>query len=109
MPDSTLALQVFGHSADKTYVELRREPRLEANTPVTVTVLGMLGDPVTLGLVLDISGSGLRICLPSPLPCGAAVTVESDTVLVRADVCRCVEEGAGYTIGLELTEVQARS
>lgn len=83
--------------------ETRRERRLAANTAVTITVLGILGEPKAVGTVLDMSGSGLRLRLPLPIPCGAPVKVEADDMLMLGEVVRCEPLGQSYSIGLSLS------
>jgi hypothetical protein len=83
--------------------ETRREQRLPANTPVTVTVLGILGEPKAIGTVLDMSGSGLRLELSLPLPCGAPVKLETNDVLMLGEVVRCEPLGQSYSVGLSLS------
>lgn len=90
-------------------MDKRRESRLNANTPVTVTLQGMLGDPQMSGNVLDMAGSGLRVRTDLPLPSGARVKVETAETLMIGEVVRCEPLGAGYALGLALSEVRARS
>ena len=90
-------------------IEQRREQRLAADTPVIVTVRGILGDPVISGRVVDMSGSGIQMSLPSPIPCGVRVEVESSGLLMLGEVSRCEPVAQGYKVGLALSEVRARS
>ena len=87
----------------------RRESRLVANTPVMVTLQGMLGDPQMSGNVLDMAGSGLRVRTGLPVPSGARVRVETTETLMLGEVVRCEPLGEGYALGLALSEVRARS
>jgi hypothetical protein len=86
----------------------RRESRLEANTPVTVKVLKILGEPAVPCNVIDMSGSGLRVTSPNPIPCGAEVKVESNEAAIYAEVCRCEEQDGTYSIGLIISELRPR-
>jgi len=54
-------------------------------------------------LVLDMSGSGLRVEVPLPLPCGASVRVETTDLLMLGEVCRCQPRGDAYEVGMMLT------
>jgi hypothetical protein len=83
--------------------ESRREQRLPADTPVTITVLGILGEPKAVGTVLDMSGSGLRVKLPLPIPCGAPVKLETNDMLMLGEVVRCEALGQFYSVGLALS------
>lgn len=83
--------------------ERRREQRLLANTAVTITILGILGEPKAVGTVLDMSGSGLRLKLPLPIPCGAPVKLETDDMLMLGEVVRCEPLDQSYAVGLSLS------
>ncbi|MGA3190340.1 MAG: PilZ domain-containing protein [Bryobacteraceae bacterium] len=87
---------------DELSVERRKESRLKANQPVTVTAMGMIGIPPTLGQVLDRSGSGLRLRTPNPMPCGSPVKVESGRLVMLAEVCRCESDGDSFIVGLTM-------
>jgi len=69
-----------------------------------VTAMGLMKMPPVSGRVLDISGSGLRLRTPNPVPCGAPVKVESQHMTMLAEVCRCQFDGDGYIVGLTLFE-----
>jgi hypothetical protein len=90
-------------------MEHRRESRLTANTPVMVTLQGMLGDPQMSGDVLDMAGSGLRVRTAMPVPSGARVKIETDQTMMIGEVVRCEPLGGGYALGLALSEIRARS
>ena len=49
---------------------------------------------------LDISGSGLRVWMPNPIPCGSPVKVESKQMVMVGEVGRCQADGEGYVVGL---------
>jgi len=84
----------------------RRESRLAASTPVKLTLLKILGEPAVSGHVIDMSGSGLRVSVPSPIPCGAQVRVDGQEIVIFGEVCRCEEHEDGYTVGLMLSELR---
>lgn len=65
-----------------------------------MTAMGLTAMPPTSGRVLDMSGSGLRVRTPNPVPCGAPVKVESEHLVMLAEVCRCQFDGEGYVVGL---------
>jgi hypothetical protein len=58
--------------------------------------------PPMSGSVVDMAGSGLRLWLPKPLPCGSPVKVESQQAVIVGEVARCEESGDGYNVGLTL-------
>lgn len=90
-------------------MEQRRERRLSVNTPVMVTLQGMLGDPQMSGNVLDMAGSGLRVRTAMPVPSGARVRVETAETTMLGEVVRCEPLGSEYALGLALSEVRART
>jgi hypothetical protein len=51
---------------------------------------------------MDMSGSGLRLWVPNPLPCGSSVKVESARMVMMCEVVRCEENRDGFVIGLKL-------
>jgi hypothetical protein len=95
--------QPTSHSSDQ-----RRESRLPADTPVHLTVLKVLGEPSCSGHVIDMSGSGLRVSVPLPVPCGAQVKVESHETVIFGEVCDCAENDGLYSIGLMVSELRPR-
>jgi hypothetical protein len=84
----------------------RSESRLAADTPVMLTVLKILGEPTCTGHVVDMSGSGLKMNVPLPIPCGAQVKVEVPGMVIFGEVCRCEEHEGAYDIGMMLTELR---
>jgi len=52
--------------------------------------------------VLDISGNGMRLRVPTAIPCGAGIKIDSKNALVLAEVGRCVREGDSHTIAVTL-------
>jgi hypothetical protein len=85
-------------------MELRREPRLKANQPVTVSSMGLMKMPPVVGHTLDMSGSGLRLRLPNPIPCGSPVKVEAEHMVMLGEVRRCQFEGSCYTVSLMMLQ-----
>ncbi len=96
-------------SADKLTVERRKESRLKANQSVTVTALGLLAAPPMSGSVVDMSGSGLQIRVPYPVPLGSPVKVEAPHVVMVGEVNRCDEQAEdqepGYVAALTLSHI----
>lgn len=84
-------------------VDRRKEPRFQPNLPVTVTVLGYPPGPTLKGRVMDVSGSGIRLSVPLPVALGAPVKVEANETLSLGEVCRCLPDGDGYELGLQLS------
>jgi hypothetical protein len=85
-------------------MERRIEPRLKANQPVIVSSFGLMQMPPSVGCTLDMSGSGLRLRLPNPIPCGSPVKVESEHMVMLGEVSRCQFEGGCYTVSLMMLQ-----
>jgi hypothetical protein len=86
-------------------VERRRESRFEANKPVLVTTLGLLGMPPVTGRAIDMSGSGLRVLVPNPMPLGSTVKVETDHLVMKGEVRRCEDGPKGFVVGVHLSDI----
>ncbi len=96
----TIIATVF---AEEEPVERRKEYRLKTNRPVTLTVLGAIGQPVMEGYFLDLSGSGLSLRLPLPAPCGAAVKIDAQDMLMLGEITRCTPVEGAYVVGIQLS------
>ena len=72
--------------------------------------------------ILDISGSGMRIRLARPLPCGSLVEIDAGDTISLGEVCRCIQEdreegaasndaesskGASYSLGIQIKHTLA--
>lgn len=57
---------------------------------------------------MDMSGSGLRLKMPHPIPCGAPVRVETGEMLMLAEVVRCEPAGLTHTVALSVSELQVK-
>jgi hypothetical protein len=88
-------------------MEHRKEPRLKANQSVMVTPIGMIAMPPLSGRVLDMSGSGLRLVLPNPVPCGSSIKVETEHMVMVGEVCRCEMDNRVYVVGLMVLHIAA--
>jgi len=93
--------------ADKARVERRKELRLKARQPVTLTVLGAQASYLIEGCVLDMSGSGLQLRVPMPVACGTPVKIDGKNTLMLGEVCRCEPEEGAYTVGVQLSQTLA--
>ncbi|HVO96499.1 MAG TPA: PilZ domain-containing protein [Bryobacteraceae bacterium] len=90
-------------------MERRTESRLKANQSVIVTALGLLGAPPMFGHVVDMSGSGLQVRLPNPVPLGSHVKVETPHIVMMGEVNRCdehpQEDDFAYVAGLTVFHI----
>jgi PilZ domain-containing protein len=95
-------------------VERRRESRLNVNKAVKLKVLDRMAGP-SLGRaidaeVVDVSGSGMRLRMKVPVPCGAPVEVDDQHLTLLGEICRCVQDPDGsYTVGLRVIEMLVSS
>lgn len=95
----------IGPSADtksENDMERRKKARLSANAPVTVTVLAADKTPPVSGRVLDMSGCGLLLSVPRPIPLGTPVKVEGNDILLLGEASRSQQSSDGYHVALEL-------
>jgi hypothetical protein len=83
-------------------MERRKEPRVEINQDVTVTVLGDPDWSPFRATAMDMSGGGMRILSPRQVPYQAAVKVQAGDLLLLGEVIRVQEGEGGYTLGLKL-------
>jgi hypothetical protein len=97
--------------SDHSLVEHRRESRLKISKNVIVKVASLLGVPDAgkpiFGVVLDMSGSGIRVELSLPVPVGAEVEIADNRTLILGEILRCDPEGAGYIAAVKVAEVTA--
>ena len=69
-------------------MERRNEPRIKINQEVTITVLGQPDSLPFQAVAVEMSGRGMRLVSPRPLPYQAAVTVEKGDLLLLGEVIR---------------------
>ena len=95
-------------------MERRKELRLKVSKAVKLKVLDRMAGP-SLGRsmdaeVVDVSGSGMRLHMRVPVPCGAPVEVADRHLTLLGEICRCVREQDGtYTVGLRVFETMVAS
>jgi hypothetical protein len=85
-------------------MEQRREPRFEADQPVTVRVL-KTPERQQVARVVNASGRGLALEITSPVEPGTALQIELEDALVLGEAVYCRNGKAPYLIGVELDQV----
>ena len=85
-------------------MERRREPRFLLNQPARVTVLRG-ARPVLEARILNVSGRGMRIALPSPVPVGAPLKIEIGDALILAEVAYTTQNAGSIQAGLKIDQV----
>jgi hypothetical protein len=99
---------VFRFSSDIWVVDHRREPRLKINKAVTLSVVSLMGEPSVGTLmnarVLDTSGSGMRLEVALPVPCGAEVVIEDQRMRILGETMRCDPKSDGYIVAVRVSE-----
>ena len=101
-------------STQKTYQEKRNFIRMKVETPASVSVSS--GDEVLAGICKDLSGGGMLIELPKPLPLDSTVEVEiasshghAPILKAKARVTRSEAQPADdqqpCVVGMEIVEV----
>ena len=91
-------------SADKIGVDRRREVRILADDPVTLTILAEPGVRIVAATAVDLSGRGMRVRAPIAVEIGSAVKAETRDTLYLGEVCHCAWDGDAYAIGLDLDQ-----
>lgn len=84
-------------------VERRKEPRVEINEPVTVTVLGEPDSPPFVAKAIEMSGSGMRFLSPRPVKYQATVKVQTRDLLLLGEVIRIEGSPLGHVVALKLS------
>lgn len=85
-------------------MDQRREPRFEANQPITVKLLGKDARTES-ATVRNASSRGLAITLPHPIAPCTALQIEFDDGFVLGEAVYCRGESDGYLVGVELDQV----
>ena len=98
----------FRFLSDIRGVEHRRESRLKINKAVTLSVVNLMGEPSAGTLmnarVLDMSGSGMRLEVALPVPCGAEVVIEDQRMRILGETMRCDPKSDGYIVAIRVSE-----
>ncbi len=85
-------------------MERRSEPRFQLNQPARVTVLRD-ARPVLEGRLLNVSGRGMRIALPSPVPVGTPLKIEIGDALILAEVAYTTQDAGSLQAGLKIDQI----
>jgi PilZ domain len=83
-------------------MERRKDPRIELDQEVTVTVLSEPERPPFRAVAVEVSGGGMRIVSSSPVPYQATVKIEAGDFLLLAEVIRVEVSDDGTILGLKL-------
>jgi hypothetical protein len=83
-------------------VERRNEVRVPVDTLVSVTVLEPPSQAPFRGVLVDIAGKSLSVDLAFPIPSGTPVKLETDDLLLLAEVLRCQPHGEFHRLALTL-------
>lgn len=84
-------------------MELRSDPRIEANQPVIVSVIGE-AEARCSGRVTTVCGGGMGVMVDRAIPMGEAIQVTLPGNLLLGEVRHCRAEGDGFQMGLELIQ-----
>ena len=83
-------------------MERRKEARFNIEFPALLTVLG-IGNPFACAVtVRDISNRGMRLHSPASVSPGNPIRLDARELLMLGEVCRCVPEGDGFCLGLQI-------
>jgi hypothetical protein len=85
-------------------MELRREPRFEADQDVEITLLGTQESTFT-ARVVNASGRGLALEIDEPVPAGTALRIRFEDSVILAEAVYCRSGPGAYLIGVELDQM----
>jgi hypothetical protein len=85
-------------------MDQRREPRFVADQSVVVTVLGE-HETQHAARILNASGRGLAIEMPSAVPPGTAIKIEVDDSILLGEAVYCKGGQGSYLLGVELDQM----
>jgi hypothetical protein len=83
-------------------MERRKQPRVDIDQEVTVTVLGNPDSAPFQAVAEEMSGCGMRILSPLRVPYQAAVKVQAGGLLLLGEVIRVEDGERGHTLALKL-------
>jgi hypothetical protein len=83
-------------------MERRKHPRVDIDQEVTVTILGTPDSQPFQAVTVDVSGSGMRILSPLPVPYEAAVKVQAGALLLLGEIVRVQDCESGHMLGVKL-------
>jgi PilZ domain len=87
-------------------LEQRREPRYPCNDPVEVRILSGSRGPILPATALDVSRSGLRLALRTPIPKGSEIeAIVKRQVTILGEVCYCRRVGDDFHAGVLIRDV----
>lgn len=94
-------------------MERRREQRIQFNGPATLKLLANFASPEPVQAeILDLSGSGMRLRLLRPIPCGLPVEIDCGDTMALGEICHCAPESGAcpdgpFIVGVRVSQVVA--
>lgn len=85
-------------------LERRLDPREPRNSSVRVMVLGKDPGESLSARLLDSTSGSAGLLLPSPIPPGTLVRLDSDDEFSLGEVVRCQKTPAGFAIGVRVEQ-----
>jgi hypothetical protein len=93
-------------STPSSPAERRREVRYPANDPVEICILDAAGTPRFAGTVVDVSRSGLRVEVPTPVGKGARIEIVlPDRAIVFGEIRYCRRAADCFHLGVAIEDV----
>jgi hypothetical protein len=87
-------------------IEKRREPRYPANDPVEVSILEASSAPRFAGTILDVSRSGMRIEVATPIGKGSRLQIVlPDKAIIFGETRYCRRASDYYHVGIAIEDV----
>ena len=102
--DSTLS----GTALTQEFADRRSEPRFRMDSKQLIQIGRLDGESDSVGAIMDVSGSGLRIRSAAYFQPGSVVNLNMTPLLVTAEVRYCMKAEAGvYDTGLRILSAQS--
>jgi hypothetical protein len=83
-------------------MERRKQPRVDIDQAVTVTILGTPDSPPFSAAAVEMSGSGMRILSPLQVPYQAEIKVQAGDLLLLGEVVRVENCEGGHMLAVKL-------
>lgn len=100
------SLNIVGSAGNDKPLDKRREPRYPCNDPVDVRILSESHTATLPATALDVSRSGLRLGLGTPIAKGSKIEVSvKQQAMVVGEVCYCRRVNGGFHAGVQILDV----
>ncbi len=95
-------LKAVARSPIRAAMERRKEPRIDIDQTVTMTVLGAVDSSPIQVKAVEMSGEGMRILSPVPVKYQAVVEVRTHDMLLLGEVIRTEARDGNHLLAIKL-------